>query len=120
MALARTDLSAVTQIGAGASSAVVTGAGNTVFIKSVQFYNLDQSNDQNVTIYIVPGSGAGVGYGSTTNAIARIGLGTDDTFFYEPAYPITLRKDSNDALTVLNEGAVNNSINVFVSGDMEV
>tara|TARA_B100000427_G_C15432548_1_gene561531 strand:- start:437 stop:799 length:363 start_codon:yes stop_codon:yes gene_type:complete len=120
MALARTDLSAVTQIGAGASSAVVTGAGNTVFIKSVQFYNLDQSNDQNVTIYIVPGSGAGVGYGSTTNAIARIGLGTDDTFFYEPAYPITLRKDSNDALTVLNEGAVNNSINVYVSGDMEV
>ena len=120
MALARTDLSAVTQIGAGASSAVVTGAGNTVFIKSVQFYNLDQSNDQNVTIYIVPGSGAGVGYGSTTNAIARIGLGTDDTFFYEPAYPITLRKDSNDALTVLNEGAVNNSINVYVSGDIEV
>ena len=120
MALARTDLSAVTQIGAGASSAVVTGAGNTVFIKSVQFYNLDQSNDQNVTIYIVPGSGAGVGYVSTTNAIARIGLGTDDTFFYEPAYPITLRKDSNDALTVLNEGAVNNSINVYVSGDMEV
>tara|TARA_Y100001970_G_scaffold71061_1_gene90382 strand:+ start:1670 stop:2032 length:363 start_codon:yes stop_codon:yes gene_type:complete len=120
MALARTDLSAVTQIGAGASSAVVTGAGNTVFIKSVQFYNLDQSNEQNVTVYIVPGSGAGVGYGSTTNAIARIGLGTDDTFFYEPAYPITLRKDSNDALTVLNEGSVNNSINVYVSGDMEV
>ena len=40
MALARTDLSAVTQIGAGASSAVVTGAGNTVFIKSIQLYNL--------------------------------------------------------------------------------
>tara|TARA_B100000287_G_scaffold422422_1_gene464369 strand:- start:1715 stop:2077 length:363 start_codon:yes stop_codon:yes gene_type:complete len=120
MALARTDLSAVTQIGAGASSAVVTGAGNTVFIKSIQLYNLDQTTAQNITMYIVPGSTAGVGYGSTTNAIARIGLGTDDTFFYEPAYPITLQKDSNDSLAVLNEGSVNNSINVYVTGDMEV
>ena len=120
MALARTAISAVTQIGAGGSAAVVTGAGNTVFIKSIQLYNLDQSGSQNVTMYIVPGSTAGVGYGSTTNAIARIGLGTDDTFFYEPAYPITLQKDSNDSLTVLNEGAVNDSINVYVSGDMEV
>ena len=120
MALARTDLSAVTQIGAGASSAVVTGAGNTVFIKSIQLYNLDQTTAQNITMYIVPGSTAGVGYGSTTNAIARIGLGTDDTFFYEPAYPITLQKDSNDCLAVLNEGNTGNSINVYVSGDMEV
>ena len=120
MALARTDLSAVTQIGAGASSAVVTGAGNTVFIKSIQLYNLDDTNDQNVVIYIVPGSGAGVGYGSTTNKIARIGLGTDDTFFYEPSYPITLQKSSNDSLAILNEGQTNNSINVYVCGDMEV
>ena len=54
------------------------------------------------------------------HSIARIGLGTDDTFFYEPAYPITLQKDSNDCLAVLNEGNTGNSINVYVSGDMEV
>ena len=120
MALARTDLSAVTQIGAGASAGLVVGTGNTVFIKSVLMHNLSDTNDQNVTMYLVPGSGAGVGYGSTTNKIARVGLGTDDTFFFEPAYPITLRKDSNDSLRIWNEGNVNNSINVYASGDMEV
>ena len=116
MALARTDLSAVVPIGAAVSTAVYTvGAAQTVFIKSVLIHSLDQNSSQNVSINVVPNAGIAL----TTNQIARIGLGTDDTFFFEPAYPIVLR-ENGEKMIVWNEGTVTNSINVLVNGDIEV
>ena len=116
MALARTDLSAVVPIGAAVSTAVYTvGAAQTVFIKSVLIHSLDQASSQNVSIHVVPNAGIAL----TTNQIARIGLGTDDTFFFEPAYPIVLR-ENGEKMIVWNEGTVTNSINVLVNGDIEV
>ena len=116
MALARTDLSAVVPIGAAVSTAVYTvGAAQTVFIKSVLIHSLDQNSSQNVSIHVVPNAGIAL----TTNQIARIGLGTDDTFFFQPAYPIVLR-ENGEKMIVWNEGTVTNSINVLVNGDIEV
>ena len=116
MALARTDLSAVVPIGAAVSTAVYTvGAAQTVFIKSVLIHSLDQNSSQNVSIHVVPNAGIAL----TTNQIARIGLGTDDTFFFEPAYPIVLR-ENGEKMIVWNEGTVTNSIKVLVNGDIEV
>ena len=116
MALARTDLSAGVPIGAAVSTAVYTvGAAQTVFIKSVLIHSLDQNSSQNVSIHVVPNAGIAL----TTNQIARIGLGTDDTFFFEPAYPIVLR-ENGEKMIVWNEGTVTNSINVLVNGDIEV
>ena len=116
MALARTDLSAVVPIGAATSTAVYTvGAAQTAFIKSVLIHSLDQISSQNVSIHVVPNAGIAL----TTNQIARIGLGTDDTFFFEPAYPIVLR-ENGEKMIVWNEGTVTNSINVLVNGDIEV
>ena len=116
MALARPDLSAVVPIGAAVSTAVYTvGAAQTVFIKSVLIHSLDQNSSQNVSINVVPNAGIAL----TTNQIARIGLGTDDTFFFEPAYPIVLR-ENGEKMIVWNEGTVTNSINVLVNGDIEV
>ena len=116
MALARTDLSAVVPIGAAVSTAGYTvGAAQTVFIKSVLIHSLDQNSSQNVSIHVVPNAGIAL----TTNQIARIGLGTDDTFFFEPAYPIVLR-ENGEKMIVWNEGTVTNSINVLVNGDIEV
>ncbi len=116
MALARTDLSAVVPIGAAVSTAVYTvGAAQTVFIKSVLIHSLDQNSSQNVSIHVVPNAGIAL----TTNQIARIGIGTDDTFFFEPAYPIVLR-ENGEKMIVWNEGTVTNSINVLVNGDIEV
>ena len=116
MALARTDLSAVVPIGAAVSTAVYTvGAAQTAFIKSVLIHSLDQISSQNVSIHVVPSAGIAL----TTNQIARIGLGTDDTFFFEPAYPIVLR-ENGEKMIVWNEGTVTNSINVLVNGDIEV
>ena len=82
-------------------------------------HNLDRDGVQNCNIYVVPNNGGSVGSISSTNKIARIGIGTDDTFFYEPAYPIVLTKN-NDTLQVGNEGWTDNSLNILVTGDIEI
>ena len=120
MALARTDLMAVTQIGMGVTQAVVTvSSGQTCYIKSIMIHNRSNSAIQNANIYVVPNSGGSAGTISTSNVIARIGVGTDDTFFFEPAYPITLTS-TGDALFVGNEGNTADSINVYVTGDIDL
>ena len=116
MALARTDLSAVVQIGAATTTAVYTvGAAQTAFVKSLLIFNLNRSDSQDVQVHVVPNAGTV----STTTSIARIGIGTDDTFFFEPAYPIVIRSNG-DSIQVQNEGSVTNSINLLVNGDIEV
>ena len=120
MGLARTDLTAVTQLGMGVTSAVLTvSAGQTCYIKSVMIHNLSMAGSQDCHIYIVPNSGGSAGTISTANRMARIGVGTDDTFFFEPAYPITLTS-TGDALFVGNEGNTADSINVYVTGDIDL
>ena len=120
MALNRGNLGFTTQIGAGVTAAVYTvGSAQTAYIKSVLITNLDTSNVQNVQVHVVQNNGGSPGTASSITRVARIGISTDDTFFFEPAYPITL--DSNgDTIQVYNEGAASNSINVLVLGDKEV
>ena len=120
MALNRGNLGFTTQIGAGVTAAVYTvGSAQTAYIKSVLLHNLSSSGTQNVKIHVVQNSGGSAGTANTTTQIARIGISTDDTFFFEPAYPITLRSNG-DTLQVYNEGITTNSINVLVLGDKEV
>ena len=120
MALARTDLTAVTQIGMASTVAVVTvSAGQTCYVKSIMIHNLNENNAQNCNIYVVPNSGGSAGTIGTANRIARVGVGSDDTFFFEPAYPIVLTK-TGDTLQVGNEGSTPDSINVYVTGDIDL
>tara|TARA_B100000287_G_C20408594_1_gene692611 strand:+ start:281 stop:655 length:375 start_codon:yes stop_codon:yes gene_type:complete len=124
MALARTDLTAVTQIGSATTSVVVTvpasgGVAQTCYIKSIMMYNCSKSDTQNVDVHIVPNSGGSAGSVSTVTRIARVGLATDDTYFFEPAYPITLT-NTGDTLQIGNEGNVVDSINVYVTGDIDI
>ena len=120
MALARTDLSPVVQVGAASTVGIVTGgSAQTCYIKSVMIHNLDQTKVQNVDIHIVPNNSGNVGSSSSTTQIARLGIGTDDTFFFEPAYPVVMR-NNGDCLKIQNEGSVTNAINVLVTGDLEI
>lgn len=120
MALNRGNLGFTTQIGAGATVAVYTvGSAQTAYIKSVLLHNLSTTGTQNVKIHMVANSAGSAGTASSTTQIARIGISTNDTFFFEPAYPITL-KNNGDTLQVNNEGFTANSINVLVLGDKEV
>ena len=120
MALNRGNLGFSTQIGAGVTAAVYTvGSAQTAYIKSVLLHNLSTSGTQNVKVHVVQNSGGSAGTASSTTQVARIGISTNDTFFFEPAYPITLTSNG-DTLQVYNEGTTTNSINVLVLGDKEV
>ena len=120
MTLNRGNLGFTTQIGAGVTAAVYTvGSAQTAYIKSVLLHNMSSTTIQNASIHIVQNSGGSAGTANTTTRIARIGISTDDTFFFEPAYPITLTA-TGDTLQVYNEGSASNSVNVLVLGDKEV
>ena len=120
MALARTDLTPVYQVGSASTVGVVTvGSAQTCYIKSIMIHNLDGTTVQNTKIHVVPNSGGSAGSASSTTQIARLGIGTDDTFFFEPAYPVVIRNDG-DTLQIQNEGTTTNAINVLVTGDLEI
>ena len=119
MALARGNLGNVTVVGAGTSTAVYTvGSAKTAYVKAVLLHNLSQDNSQNVRIHVVPNSGGSAGSATSTTQVARVGVGTDDTFFFEPAYPITL-VSNGDTIQVENEGSTVAALNVIVLGDKE-
>ena len=118
MALAQTNLGAITQILAGAAATVyVVGSAKTSYIKSFLIHSLNNTATQNAEVYIVPNNSGAVGTASSVNRIAKLGIGTADTYFFECTYPITLVAN-NDTIQVKNT-AGNDSINVIVLGDKE-
>ena len=69
-------------------------------------------------VHIVPKtSGDAIGTASSVTRIARLGISTEDTYFFENAYPITLN-NTNDAVLIYNENTAD-AVNVLVLGDRE-
>lgn len=129
MALAKANLGFPVVISAGTTAtAYSVGSAQTAYIRSIVIYNSTvgtASTDlaQTAQIYMVPNSGGSVGTATDGNRIARISLTANDTFFYEPQYPITL-PSTGDSIQVFNEGTFNlgaatNPINVLILGDRE-
>tara|TARA_R100000231_G_C5210470_1_gene130321 strand:- start:118 stop:477 length:360 start_codon:yes stop_codon:yes gene_type:complete len=118
MALQRVGLGSITQVAAGGTFAVLTvGSAKTVYVRSLQIHNLNSSSINNVQVHVVPVQGGGtIGTASSITRIARLGISTDDTYFYENAYPITLN-NTNDTIQIYNEGS--EAVNVLVLGDRE-
>lgn len=117
MALAQTKLGDVTVVSAGATTAVYTvGSAQTTYVRSVLIHSFNTSSTQNAQVHVVPNSGGSAGTASTATRIARVGVGTDDTFFMEFAYPITMTSNG-DTIQVYNEGS--SQMNILVLGDRE-
>lgn len=130
MPLSRGSLGFPTVVGAGSTVGIVTVANNKkVYVKSVVVHNAtvgtaNTNLTQQVQIYVVPNSGGNAGTPTSSHRIFRGSLEPDDTFTFEPNYPITLEA-TGDSIRVFNEGTFNggtatNSINVIVLGDKEV
>ena len=118
MALAQTSLGNVTHIAAGAAASVYTVAsGQPAYIRSFLIHNLDNTSTSNVKIHVVPNSGGNPGTATSNNQIARLGISTEDTYFFENAYPITLTANG-DSIQIYNENATD-AVNVLVLGDKE-
>ena len=124
MALSQGTLGFPTVVSNNSTSTIYTVASSKkVYIRSIVIYNAnyDTSNDglsQTVQIHMVANGGSV----SATTRIARVTLVPDDTFFFEPQYPITM-VDDGDTIRVTNEGtstgSANNSVNVLILGDVE-
>lgn len=124
MALSQGTLGFPTVVSNNSTSTIYTVAsGKKVYIRSIVIHNANYntSNDglsQTVQIHMVANGGS---VGAATR-IARVTLVPDDTFFFEPQYPITM-VDNGDTIRVTNEGtstgSADNSVNVLVLGDVE-
>ena len=91
MALAQVGLGSITQVAAGTTTAVVTvGSAKTVYVRALEIHSLDSSNTANVQVHVVPNSGGSAGTASSITRIARLGISTEDTYFFENAYPCLL------------------------------
>ena len=120
MALNRGNLGFTTQVGSGVTSAVLTvGSAQTCYVKSILMFNRNQSGTQNAVIYVVENSGGSAGTASSIHEVARIGITTNDTFFFEPAYPIVIR-NTGDTVQVGQEGTTADMINVYATGDIDL
>lgn len=129
MALAKTSFGFPTFIAAGTTATVCqVASAKTAYIRSIVIFNntIGTANtdlSQQIQIYMVPNSAGSVGVGTSAHRIARISLTSNDTFFFEPQYPITLQ-NTGDSIQVFNEGTFNlgaatNPINVVILGDKE-
>lgn len=129
MALAKANLGFPTIVSAGTTSTLYSvGSAKTAYIRSIVIYNSTvgtASTDlaQTAQIFMVPNTAGAVGTATAGNRIARISLAANDTFFYEPQYPITL-PSTGDSIQIFNEGTFNagaatNPINVLILGDKE-
>ena len=118
MALAQGNLGNVTQVAAATTTAVVTvGSAKTVYVRALEIHSLDTNNVVNVSVHVVPNSGGSAGTASSITRIARLGISTEDTYFFENAYPITLTANG-DSIQIYNENTAD-AVNVLVLGDKE-
>ena len=118
MALAQVGLGSITQVAAGTTQVVYSvGSAQTAYIRALEIHSLDSSNTANVQVHVVPNNGGSAGPASSVTRIARLGISTEDTYFFENAYPITLTANG-DSIQIYNENA-NGAVNVLVLGDKE-
>ena len=119
MALAQVGLGSITQVAAASTQVVYSvGSAKTSYIRALEIHSLDPTNTANVQIHIVPTTGSGViGTASTITRLARLGISTEDTYFFENAYPITLTTNG-DSIQIYNENTLE-AVNVLVLGDRE-
>lgn len=119
MGLQRGNLGFTTQISAGSSfSAHVVGSAQTAYIKGILIHNTSNEYPANVRLHVVENNGGAIGNGTSETSIAFVGVATAETYFFEPAYPITL-SNNGDSLQVENLSGLNGWINVLVLGDKE-
>ena len=117
MALAQGNLGNITQVAAATTTAVVTvGSAKTVYVRALEIHSLDPTNTANVQVHVVPNNGGSAGTASSITRIARLGISTEDTYFFENAYPITLTSNG-DSIQIYNESS--DAVNVLVLGDKE-
>ena len=100
------------------------GIASTTFLRGVVMHNTGLSTCQ-ASLYIYDdGESEGSGAAITTRRIARVDLSSNETFFFETPYPITMTDGSQLFIEVDAGGSggagIGSMVNVQVLGDTDI
>ena len=100
------------------------GIASTTFLRGVVMHNTGLSTCQ-ASLYIYDdGESEGSGAAITTRRIARVDLNSNETFFFETPYPITMTDGSQLFIEVGVSGnggsGIGSMVNVQVLGDTDI
>ena len=100
------------------------GIASTTFLRGVVMHNTGLSTCQASLYLYDDGESEGSGAAITTRRIARVDLNSNETFFFETPYPITMTDGSQLFIEVGvsgNGGAgIGSMVNVQVLGDTDI
>ena len=100
------------------------GIASTTFLRGVVMHNTGLSTCQ-ASLYIYDdGESEGSGAAITTRRIARVDLSSNETFFFETPYPITMTDGSQLFVEVIAPASggsgIGSVVNVQVLGDTDI
>ena len=102
------------------------GIASTTFLRGVVMHNTGLSTCQ-ASLYIYDdGESEGSGAAITTRRIARIDLNSNETFFFETPYPITMTDGSqlfvevSQPATTVGGAGIGSMVNIQVLGDTDI
>ena len=100
------------------------GIASTTFLRGVVMHNTGLSTCQASLYLYDDGESEGSGAAITTRRIARVDLNSNETFFFETPYPITMTDGSQLFVEVTAPGSggtgIGSMVNVQVLGDTDI
>ena len=133
MALKRTKLLGITSVTGINTVGIFTvgvtdctgpvGVASTTYVRGVVMHNTGLATCTS-SLYIYPGVHTPTAVGDTSYRLARVDLATDESFFFEPNYPIVLvdRESVVVEVTAPNDGGtgIGSQVNYQLLGDTDV
>ena len=102
------------------------GVASTTYVRGVIMHNTGLATATS-SLYIYPGGTArpeATGYGVTAHRLARVDLNSNETFFFEPNYPLVLTDRDFVVVEVTQSGngggGIGSAINYQLLGDTDI
>ena len=106
------------------------GVASTTYLRSVMMHSAVGVASCTASIYLYPASAQGqekagnTGIGDTNYRILRVNLSQNETYFFEPVYPIVLVDRESIVVNVRSSGAegsgIGTQVNFQILGDTDV
>ena len=98
------------------------GVASTTYLRGVMMYNSGLGTATS-SLYLYPNQYTAASVGETAYRIARVDLGKDETFFFEPNYPVVLVDRESVVVEITAPGVggsgIGSMINYQILGDTE-
>ena len=98
------------------------GVASTTYLRGVMMHNTGLAT-ATCSLYLYPNQYTAASVGETAYRIARVDLGKDETFFFEPNYPVVLVDRESVVVEITAPGAggagIGSMINYQILGDTE-